>query len=100
MATAGIPLGCRWDRKKGIFRFRYRAEAAIQAPTEIFTECLGDKPEYSYKAGGRLLQKIEYAPFRILIYHGDYNGEVELELRRGGNRRPLQTPGQDAETAQ
>jgi hypothetical protein len=85
MATAGIPLGCRWDRKKGSFRFCYRAEAAVKAPTEIFTpgECLGEKPEYSYEAGGNPLQ-IEYAPSRFLIYHGDYGGEVKLELRRTG----------------
>ncbi|MDR0642329.1 MAG: cellulase family glycosylhydrolase [Treponema sp.] len=88
MATAGIPLGCRWDRKKGSFRFRYRAEAALKAPTEIFApaECLGEKPEYRCEAGGNSLQ-IEYAPSRLLIYHGDYDGEVKLELRRAGVRQ-------------
>jgi hypothetical protein len=79
LATAGIPLDWRWDRRKRIFRFRYRAEAVI-APTEIFApgECLGDRPDISCAPPLR----IEYAPSRVLIYHENYNGEVKLELRR------------------
>jgi hypothetical protein len=88
MAVAGAPLGCRWDRKAGVLRLRYRADPAVTAPTEIFTPpgCLGERPEYSYKAGGSPL-RIEYAPLRLLVYHGAYDGEVELELRRAGEEK-------------
>jgi hypothetical protein len=80
MATAGVPLGCRWDRKRGVFRFRYRADPAITAPTEIFTgECLGEQPECRCTAGGTP-PRIEYAPRRLLIYHDGYGGDMELEL--------------------
>jgi hypothetical protein len=80
LATAGLPLEWRWDRRRGIFRFRYRADAATGAPTEIFapSECLGEDPGLNCEPSLR----IEHAPSRILIYHGDYNGEVRLELRR------------------
>jgi hypothetical protein len=82
MATAGLPLDCRWDRKRGVFHFRYRADPSITAPTEIFTgECLGEKPEYRCQAGGTPL-RIEHAPLRLLIYHDGYEGEVELLIRR------------------
>jgi hypothetical protein len=83
MATAGTPLDCRWDRKRGSFRFRYRADPALKAPTEIFipAECLGEHPDCRCEAGGTAL-RLEYAPSRLLIRHGGYDGEVEIELRR------------------
>jgi hypothetical protein len=86
-AVAGVPLGCRWDRKTGIFRLRYRADPAITAPTEIFIplEYLGEKPECRYETGGSPGEsplQIEYASRRLLVYHGGYDGEVGLELRR------------------
>jgi hypothetical protein len=84
LATAGIPLEWRWDRRKGIFRFRYRADPALKAPTEIFAgaECLGERPDLHYKTAGQAVLQIEYTPSRVLIGHGDYDGEVQLELRR------------------
>ncbi|GHV90795.1 glycosyl hydrolase family 35 [Spirochaetia bacterium] len=36
MATAGTPLSMQWDRKAGIFTYRYQADPEISAPTEIF----------------------------------------------------------------
>jgi hypothetical protein len=110
MAIAGVPLGCRWDRKTGIFRLRYRADPAITAPTEIFipSEYLGERPECRYEAGeslggclGESLGKslgegplqIEYAPLRLLVYHNGYDGEVGLELRRAREGTGEETGG-------
>jgi hypothetical protein len=89
MAVAGLPLGFRWDPKAGVFSLRYRADPAIRAPTEIFTppERLGEQPEYGYEAGGMSL-RVEYAPLRLLVYHGDYGGEVELWCRGPRKKRP------------
>jgi hypothetical protein len=85
MAVAGIPLDCRWNRKTGVFRLRYRADPAITAPTEIFAppEALGEKPVYDCRADGKPL-RIVYAALRVLVYHDGYGGELELELRRTG----------------
>ncbi|MCL2478510.1 MAG: cellulase family glycosylhydrolase, partial [Treponema sp.] len=40
MATAGTPIEIRWDRKKRVFSFRFRADPAIKAPTEIYLPSL------------------------------------------------------------
>jgi hypothetical protein len=114
MAVAGTPLEYRWNRRRGIFYCRYRAEAGITAPTELFLpgEYLGPRPElrWEHPAGGPL--RTEFRPIeaglrepadnrdseinqdsawprepadspgpaglRLLIYHGDYEGEVGL----------------------
>ena len=39
-ATAGIPLAMRFDAQDGDFRFRYRPDRRITAPTEIFVSPL------------------------------------------------------------
>ncbi|MDR0590167.1 MAG: cellulase family glycosylhydrolase, partial [Spirochaetaceae bacterium] len=46
MATAGIPRFLSWDRKKRLLLYRFMADAAISAPTEIYIppEYFGSKP--------------------------------------------------------
>jgi hypothetical protein len=99
MATAGIPLACRWDRKKGILNYRYRADPEIRAPTEIFApgECLGPEPQISCRTEtpvpggspakgtpmtGTELRSEYLAGGRLLIHHGDYRGEVAVRVER------------------
>jgi hypothetical protein len=92
VATAGKILEYRWDRKKGIFRYRYDADGRIKAPTEVFLPAgvLGEKPDISVaQAGGwagPIGLRLEHAPSgqRLLIHHEDYSGEVTLEVRRRG----------------
>jgi hypothetical protein len=52
MATAGTPLACHWDRKKGVLDYRYRADPEIKAPTEIFVPGLGPEPRIRCGAAG------------------------------------------------
>jgi hypothetical protein len=100
MATAGALLEYRWDRNRGIFSCRYRAEAGMGAPTEIFLpgEYLGPRPELCWEKPAGDPPRTEFRPLgaggsaglRLLIYHGDYGGEVSLRVwnpdRTGGVR--------------
>jgi hypothetical protein len=85
MATAGIPLMFRWDGKKAAFFFRYRADAKIEAPTEIFvpSKWFGEKPEISAKKTGAAPAecRTEYKreEQRLFVYNDGYGGEVELK---------------------
>jgi hypothetical protein len=89
MATAGTPLLIRWDRKRGIFRCRYRYDPEIRAPTEIFAppECLGTQPLITLRtgAGGEARDfRAEYRRDlrRILVWGGETGAELELTACR------------------
>ncbi|MDR3145164.1 MAG: cellulase family glycosylhydrolase [Treponema sp.] len=89
MATAGKPLGISWDRKKGLFRYRYEAEPRVSAATEIFAppECLGEKPAISVRTpSGEEIPNLraDYDPAarRILVTNSGYAGEAILTARR------------------
>ncbi|MDR0669028.1 MAG: cellulase family glycosylhydrolase [Treponema sp.] len=101
LATAGIPLAYHWDRKKGVFNFRYRADGNITAPTEIFLpgEYVGPEPEINCAAvvagsrgdpgeGGGINPRWEYLPAagRLLVYHEGRGGELVVRVERGGTR--------------
>jgi hypothetical protein len=81
MATAGEPLLIAWDRKRGVFRYRFRADGGIAAPTVIYLpeERFGQQPTIEASAGLRC----EYRPAeqRLLVYHDGYGGEAELTVR-------------------
>ncbi|MDR2111277.1 MAG: cellulase family glycosylhydrolase [Spirochaetaceae bacterium] len=98
MATAGKPLWIRWDRKEGVFGYRFYADAAIPFPTELYAppECFGERPEISVRAedpAKNAVLEVEYRPElrRIFIFHGEYSGEVTLTVSagkfNGGERR-------------
>ncbi|MDR2160492.1 MAG: cellulase family glycosylhydrolase [Treponema sp.] len=86
MATAGIPLEYRWDRKKGVFRFRYMAESGIEGPTEIFAppECFGTTPEVEIRSpsGAAAEWKYESEKRRIFVTAPDHTGVVEVTVTR------------------
>jgi hypothetical protein len=84
MATAGIPLAVSWDRKRGIFRYRYRADPSIPAPTEIFIPAgyFGSTPEITIRTPDRAALKADYQPAeqRIFVQNEGYAGEAEIVL--------------------
>jgi hypothetical protein len=90
MATAGTPLLLRWDYRKRRFRYRFRAEASIRAPTEIFAppECFGTNPRLRVTGEGpgadQLRVEYRVEERRIFIYNGGYEGEAELTASPGG----------------
>jgi hypothetical protein len=87
IATAGTPLSIRWDRKKGRFTYRFRADPRISVPTEILAppECFGTDPEirvHHGSAGNRLQVVYEREQRRIFVFNEGFEGEAELDVRR------------------
>jgi len=90
MATAGIPLAFRWDRKKAAFYFRFGSDPQVEAPTEIFipSQWFGEKLSISVKKTKEDSKqdpqslRWEYAreEQRLLIYNDGYAGEAELRV--------------------
>jgi hypothetical protein len=95
MATAGIPLYFRRDRKKTALYFRFRADPAIEAPTEIFlpSQYFGGNPGVSPAItvrrkgeGGKNMEtgslRTEYVreDQRLFVYNDGYGGEAEVSV--------------------
>jgi hypothetical protein len=80
MATAGEPLLIKWNRRRGIFMYRFKADSAIAAPTIIYlpSECFGQNPEivsalrFEYKSEEQ----------RLHLYNDNTGGEIELRVTR------------------
>ncbi|MDR1565967.1 MAG: cellulase family glycosylhydrolase [Treponema sp.] len=91
MATAGTPLLVSWDRKRRLFRFKFRADPAIGALTEIYAapEHFGAAAAISIRACGENASpeeaprlRAEYKPGerRIYISNEGYEGEAEITV--------------------
>jgi hypothetical protein len=83
MATAGTPLLIRWDRKKGRFQYRYRADSGIKAPTEVFIPPEFGAADIEVHTGtpegdGRIQTTYKREAGRVLALNDGYDGEVEL----------------------
>jgi hypothetical protein len=94
MATAGEPLSIKWDRKRGVFRYRFNADNAVAAPTVIYLpEEFGPSPEITVSpaaAGGtaagmppRLRFEYRFEELRLLVFNEGFGGEVEVAVKRG-----------------
>ncbi|MDR2921977.1 MAG: cellulase family glycosylhydrolase [Treponema sp.] len=84
MATAGEPVWFRWDRKTGIFSYRFRADSAITAPTIIYLP-----PEFGPEDKGlgakiTTTLRYEYKPDeqRLLVYNDGKNEEIQVTVSR------------------
>ena len=96
MATAGAPLQFTWDRKKAAFYFRFRTEAAVDAPTEIFlpSRWFSAEPVITIKTKGETggarpdLLRTEYRreEQRLFIYNDGYSGEAEVWIYGWGKK--------------
>jgi len=75
MATAGTPLSFKWDRIKGIFTYRFKADSAIAAPTVIYIP-----PEFGANAEIKTELRYEYKPEeqRLLVYNDGKTGEMQI----------------------
>jgi hypothetical protein len=78
MASAGVPLRVQWDRKAGLFSFRFRADPAIEGPTEIFAppECFGSNPKLTIDPPAVLRAEYRREERRIFIVNEGYAGEA------------------------
>jgi hypothetical protein len=85
MATAGKPLSINWDRKNGIFHYRFIADSAISAPGIVYlpTEFFGSLPIVETKTqGANLRWEYNQEEQRLLIYNDGYSGEAEITVRQ------------------
>jgi len=84
MATAGKPLSINWNRKRGIFTFRFEADKNIKAPCVIYlpAEIFGASPKIKTAPDTRSL-RCEYnlKEQRLFVYNDDYYGEAEIKVR-------------------
>ncbi|MFP3041297.1 cellulase family glycosylhydrolase [Treponema primitia] len=88
MATAGEILEIHWNRKRGLFRLRFRADPGIPAPTEIYAppECFGTAPKIEIRRTTLDTAKVsaEYKPeeARVFIWNEGYRGDLEIIISR------------------
>ncbi|MCL2128372.1 MAG: cytoplasm protein, partial [Treponema sp.] len=82
MATAGVPLAIKWDRGKGIFRYAFKADGAVKAPTIIYLPAQRFGPQTKISSPLRH----EYKPDeqRLLVYNDGADGEVKIEVSVSG----------------
>jgi hypothetical protein len=99
MATAGIPRSLTWDRKKRLLVYRFMADAAISAPTELYMprEYFGGQVEIHAKSsrpGGIVRTEYQAEARRLLVFHGGDGGEVEISVQgdRSGSSQPIRAP--------
>ena len=85
MAAAGELLSINWDRRRGVFRCRFRTDSAIIAPTLVYlpAEPFGPSPliELRITGGGAAGDPYyEYKPEeqRLLVYNNGFDGEAEI----------------------
>jgi hypothetical protein len=86
MATAGSPLAIHWERRRGMFRYRFRADPAVAAPTVIYlpVERFGPQPRIETRAAagnGPLRREYDHEAQRLFAYNDGYGGEAEIVVR-------------------
>lgn len=84
-ATAGTPLAMRFDPADGSFRYRYRPDPAITAPTRIFVSPLHYPDGYRVRVdGGRVVSR---APRQVLVAAVS-NEVVQVRITQHTRREP------------
>jgi hypothetical protein len=86
MATAGEPLSIKWDRRRGVFCYRFNADKAIVAPTIIYlpADYFGPEPLIELRAlheDAAPLWEYNFEQQRLLVFCGEFDGEVEVIVR-------------------
>lgn len=83
LCTAGQPLRMEFDFRSGLFRYRFRHDPAVSAPTELYV------PAYQYPQGcvvevsdGEF--ELDLTSQRLLYRHTMQQAEHEIILRRAG----------------
>jgi hypothetical protein len=78
MATSGQPLSIHWDRKRGIFRYRFNADSGIAAPTIIYLPAERFGPQANITTVLRFEHRHEEQ--RLLVFNEGRGGETELTV--------------------
>jgi len=79
MATAGRLLAIKWNRRRGIFRCRFKADGAITAPTIIYL------PAEWFGQGAKVTTPLRFEyrceEQRLLVFNDGFGGETEIVVR-------------------
>ncbi|MDR1218831.1 MAG: cellulase family glycosylhydrolase [Treponema sp.] len=78
MATAGVPLSIRWDRKRRVFTYRFKADPSIQEPTELFIPPMWFGEKLVVTASEPLAYDYFPENARLFIYNNGFSGEAEI----------------------
>jgi len=93
-ATAGTPLAMRFDPADGSFRYRYRPDPAITAPTRIFVSPLHYPRGYRVGVdGGRVVSR---SARQVLVAAGS-DGVVTIRVTRLAPGEPNSTGGRSTQ---
>jgi hypothetical protein len=79
MATAGEAFSIKWNHQRGIFRYRFKADGAITAPTEIYlpAEWFGAWANINTP----LRHEHRHEDQRLLVFNDGFSGETEVIIR-------------------
>jgi hypothetical protein len=81
MATAGVPLSIRWDRRKTVFTYRFKADPSIVEPSELFIPAgwFGEEPVIVVNEP----QTYDYFPEanRLFVYNNGFAEDAEVKMR-------------------
>lgn len=79
----GTPTKSTFDRKKGVYTLRYRADVDIDAPTVIFVPRLQFPDGCNVKVtGGGGATVVENGEGQLVTIVAKQSGEVEISIRR------------------
>jgi len=81
MRTAGEPLQMEFDYRSGLFRYRFRHDPQVSAPTELYV------PAYQYPNGCQVQvsdgeASLDLSQQRLIYHHTPNRPEHEIILRR------------------
>ncbi|MEN4011548.1 MAG: cellulase family glycosylhydrolase [Bellilinea sp.] len=85
MKIAGEPLAMQFDYRSGVYRFRFRHDPQVNAPTELYL------PAYQYPRGCQVSvsdgeAQVDLDGQRLIYRHSSAQAEHEIIIRRADNR--------------
>lgn len=82
IATAGVPLSLRWDRKARRLEYRFRADPAIEAPTELYApaDCFGGSPRVRVSPEASV--EVDETASRVRIRFSAFAGEAVVVIEK------------------
>jgi hypothetical protein len=85
VATAGVPLYLRWDRHARKLEYRFRADPAVSAPTEVFAPaaCFGGSPRVSVEPACGAATAYDEAASRLSVRFEGFEGEASIFIEEG-----------------
>jgi endoglycosylceramidase len=82
-ATAGTPLALSFDAQDGAFRYRYRPDPAVRAPTRVFVSPLHYPDGYRVRVThGSVVRRPGTAERRVLLVRADSARPVTVRVSR------------------